>query len=220
MAELSYQNSDDARRERRTELRRRWFGPSRQDVWRALADEIGAEYQERFWNGGRVVAQVGEWEVVLDTYVVSTGSSTITYTRLRAPYVNRDGLRFTIYRTGMLTGLAKWLGMQDIETGDAAFDEAFVVQGTDAQKVRQLVHYGQVRELLMAQPRIRLRVRDDEGIFRKIFPEGVDQLQFECVGVIKDIDLLKGLYDLIAELLNGLCAIGSAYEEDPGVTLK
>jgi hypothetical protein len=38
--------------------------------------------------------------------------------------------------------------------------------------------------------------------------------------VIKDIDRLKLLYELFAETLHTLCAMGSAYEDDPGVTLK
>ena len=220
MAELRYQRPDDARREQRAEVRRRWFGLSREDVWRALATEIDATYEPRRWNGGRVVARVAEWEVVLDTYTVSTGGSAVTFTRMRAPYVNRDGLRFTVYRAGWLTNLGKMLGMRDIEVGDAAFDDAFVVKGTDPSKLRDLVAYGRVRELMMAQPQIRLRVKDDEGVFRKVFPEGVDELYFECVGVIKDIDRLKALYELFAEVLAGLCAIGSAYERDPGVQLK
>src|SRR5438046_80170 len=35
----------------------------------------------------------GQWVVTLDTFVVSTGKSTVTFTRLQAPFVNRDGFR-------------------------------------------------------------------------------------------------------------------------------
>jgi hypothetical protein len=38
-------------------------------------------------------------------------------------------------------------------------------------------------------------------------------------GVIKDIDRLKELYELFAEVLRELCEIGSASTEEPGVVI-
>ena len=116
------------------------FGPNKDKVWRQVSDEIGAEFVEgRFWKGNRVEAHVAPWTITLDTHTVSTGHSHITYTRMRAPYVNNpEGLRFTLYRKGLFSELGKLLGMQDIEVGDPEFDEAFIVQGTDEFKVREL----------------------------------------------------------------------------------
>ena len=100
-------------------LLRQIFGPSRDEVWRQLCAEIGADFIEGgFWKGNKVQARVKEWIVTLDTYTVSTGKSHVTYTRMRAPYVNRDGFRFTIYRKNLLSDLGKLLGMQDIDVGD------------------------------------------------------------------------------------------------------
>jgi len=39
---------------------RRLFGPSREEIWRQLSAEIGAEYVERFWKGDKVEATHGE----------------------------------------------------------------------------------------------------------------------------------------------------------------
>ena len=47
----------------------------------------------------------------------------------------------------------------------------------------------------------------------------VDELHFTVVGIIKDIDRLKLLYELFAETLDQLCRMGAAYEKDPEVTL-
>lgn len=63
-------------------------------------------------------------------------------------------------------------------------------------------------------------MKDDEGWFGATFPEGVDELYFQVLGVIRDLDRLKSLFDLFAEILNELCHIGSAYENDPNITLK
>jgi hypothetical protein len=197
-------------------LLRSIFGPSKEEIWSQLAREIDAEFVEgSFWKGSLVRAQYKQWTLTLDTFTVSTGKNSTTYTRMRAPYVNPDGFQFTIYRTGFFTGLGKMLGMQDIEIGDAAFDRDFVCKGNQPEQVIRLLNNPVLRDLIYQQPEIYLHVRDDEGWFGATFPEGVDELCFQVVGVIKDVERLKALYLLFAEVLNTLCHIGSAYEDDP-----
>jgi hypothetical protein len=197
-----------------------WFGPSKEEVWQQLCREIGAEFVAGgFWRGSKVQARVGPWIITLDTHTVSTGEHSQTYTRIRAPFVNPDGFRFTIYRKGLLSDLGKLLGMQDIVVGDPEFDEAFIIQGNDEYRMRDLFEDPGLRSLFLAQPRLRLSVKDDEGWFGAHFPEGVDELHFQSGGVIKDVDRLKGLFDLFATVLERLCRIGSASKQDPGVML-
>ena len=153
----------------------------------------------------------------MDTYTESSGDSSYTYTRIRAPFVNKDGFRFTIYRKSIFSGLGKMLGMQDVEVGYPEFDDAFIIKGNDEAKLRALFANERIRQLIEMQPHIYLTVKDDEGWFRTQFPEGVDELYFRVIGVIKDLDRLKSLYYLFAEMLNHLCHIGSAYEDDPNL---
>src|SRR5271157_1179847 len=78
-----------------------WFGPSKDEVWRQLSQEIGAQFVEGgLLKGNRVQAHCGTWTVTLDAHTVSTGHTNVIYTRMRAPYVNPEGFRFTIYRKG------------------------------------------------------------------------------------------------------------------------
>ena len=196
------------------------FGPSKDEVWQRLGEEIDADFVDGgFWKGSKVQAHVGPWTVTLDTYTVHTGHAHFTYTRMRAPYVNPEGLRFTVYRKGLFSELGKLLGMQDIEVGDPEFDEAFIVKGTDEARVRELFADPEVRSLVLAQPQVRLKVKDGEGWFGPAFPEDVDELHFQVVGVIKEVDRLKALFDLFAAVLDRLCRIGSAAEREPGVRL-
>jgi hypothetical protein len=198
---------------------RNMFGPSRAEIWRQLSAEIDGRYVEGNWRHDRVEASHGAWTVTLDKYARSTGKTTVVFTRMRAPFVNPSGFRFTIYRKGLFSELGKWLGMQDIEIGDPSFDEAFILQGNDEMKVRQLLADARVRELLAAQPAIHFAVKDDEGWFGAQFPEGVDELIFHVTGVIRDVERLKLLYDLFAETLDQLCRIGAADERASGVSL-
>lgn len=201
-------------------LLREVFGPSREEVWSQLSREIGADYEEGgFFKNGKVVLSHRQWEITLDTYTVHTGKSHITYTRMRAPFVNRDGFRFKIYRKNVFSGIGKLFGVQDVEVGDAFFDDQFVVQGEPEHLVRSLLTNGMIRQLIQNQRNIHFQIKDDEGLFKKKFPQGVDELYFEVVGVIKDRGRLKSLFDLFALVLDELCRLGSAYEDAPGVKI-
>jgi hypothetical protein len=108
--------------------------------------------------------------------------------------------------------------MQDIEIGSEPFDRDFILKSNHETKLRSLLADARILELINLQPQICFTVNDDEGFFHSTFPEGVDELCFQVVGVIKDVDRLKSLFELFAETLDQLCRIGSAYETDPGLT--
>jgi len=199
---------------------RQIFGPSKDEIWRKLCDQIGGDFVDGgFWKGSKVQVHHKQWTITLDTYTLSTGNTNVTYTRMRAPYVNKDGFRFTVYRKGLFSDLGKLLGMQDIEIGQPEFDDAFIIKGNDEIKVRALFGNRKIRHLIDKQPHIHLTVQDDERGFNIRFPENVDELYFRVGGVMTDVERLKSLYDLFAEVLNHLCHIGSAYENDPGIVL-
>ena len=200
---------------------RKIFGPSKKEIWSKLSEEVGGKFIERgFFKDSKIEIQHGEWTITLDTYTVSTGKSSTTYTRIRAPYVNKGGFRFTIYRKTFFSDIGKMLGMQDVEVGYPQFDEDFIIKGNDEYQLKKLFDNSKIRELISCQPRIHLQVKDDEGTFRGYFPNGVDELYFQSIGVIKDIERLNQLFDLFAEVLNHLCHIGSAYEDDPNVKIR
>jgi len=196
------------------------FGPSRQEIWKQLCTEIGARYVDGgFWKGDKVQATHGPWTITLDTYTVSNGKTSTTYTRMRAPFVNTESFRFTVYRKGIFSDIGKWFGMQDIEIGDEAFDRDFILKSNQELKLQELLGSSGLRDLIDRQPEIYFAVKDDEGYFGSSFPEGVDELYFQVVGVIKDVERLKLLYELFSETLEQLCRIGSANENAPNVSL-
>ena len=45
------------------------FGPSKEEIWRQLCTEIGAQYVDGgFWTDDKVQAHHGQWTITLDTY--------------------------------------------------------------------------------------------------------------------------------------------------------
>src|SRR5579871_6308017 len=139
------------------------FGPSEAEVWTQFAAQIGGQ----FVGGGilhsdRVVAPFGGGTITLDLYSEPVGRATVTFTRLRAPYVNRDGFRFTVYRKSLFSELAKHLGMQDIVVGDPAFDDPFIVKANDDAKVRALLADPVLRLQIEREPSLYMEVKDQE----------------------------------------------------------
>ena len=198
------------------------FGPSKNEIWSQIAVDMGEEFIEGGFLKGSpaLVYKHGEWQIRLDTYTKDSGNSNRTYTRVRAPFINKDELYFKIYREGFFSDIGKFLGMQDIKTGDPFFDEQFIIKSNNRKKLKLFLADPKMKELIQGQPKIHLEIRDDEGWFGADFPEGVDELYFECVGVIEETERLKSLFDLFSVSLMRLVQIDSAYEDDPEVDLS
>lgn len=206
-------------------IRRSIFGPSKDEIWRQISSDLAGEFVDGgFWEENAVTYNHGEWRIVLDTRTETTYTGatmmTMQYTRMRAPFINKDGLYFDISNEGFFSSIGKLLGMQDIGIGDQVFDDRFLIKGNSPEKIRLLLADERIRELIRKQPNIHLRIKDDEGMFGTDFPDGVDELHFECAGVIKETEVLKDLFELFCVILERLVQIDSAYEDDPKVILK
>jgi hypothetical protein len=196
------------------------LGSSRDELWEQMAKDIGGEYKDGGSFGQNVVRySAGEWEITLDTYATGDGNSSVDYTRMRAPFVNKDGLRFNISREGLFAHLEKLFGMQDIQIGDEYFDKNFLIKGSDEEKIKLLLKSPKLKKLIQGQPDINFQIRNDDGWFGESFPDGVDELYFECYGILHEEKRLKALFDMFSTTLERLVLIDSAYENDPNVEL-
>ncbi len=193
------------------------FGPSKEEIWRQIAKDIGGEYIDGgFWKSGALRYKHNNWEMLLDNWSDGNGG---VYTRMRIPFVNKDGLQFRIYEEGFFSGMAKAFGGQDIQIQDPRFDPKFVIQGNNVQKVKKLLRDAQLKALFDVIPNINVRVKSSNGVFSKKFPPNVDMLLFQQRGIIKDKEKLQLIFRLFTALLERLVQIDSAYENDPGIQL-
>jgi len=110
-------------------------------------------------------------------------------------------------------------GMQDVEIGEARFDTRYVIQSNDPDKVRSFLRDVRLRELIWAHQHSVFEVKDDDGLFGKRFPEGVDEMSLMANGLIKDVDQLRLWFELFARALERLSVIGSAADYPPDVHL-
>ena len=116
----------------------------------------------------RISGLAGGVTVTIDTYVETSGGSTgattmgpggapivnhtdsksTTYTRVKAEALAPIAVSSRIYREHLFSGLGKLLGVQDVQIGYPAFDEAFVVKADDEARVRMLLREAPCRALL------------------------------------------------------------------------
>jgi hypothetical protein len=200
------------------------FGPSQEEIWSSLRGQIAAELVDGgFWRGDRLRMQAGDWTVTLDEYtqMVPAGKVHvhIPHTRMRAPFPNPTGFRFSIHRASLFSALGTLLGMQDIEVGHPEFDKEFVIKGNDESMVRSLCDSGRLRALIAAQPKFQLCIQNDEGWFGTKYPPDVDVLIFDVAAKIRDVDRLRGIYDVFAETLGKLSRMGVAGPGTGSVTI-
>lgn len=196
------------------------FGPSKNEIWQALSEEIQATYDAgSFWTGSRVEARHNNWTITLDTYTQSGGNNSVTYTRMRAPFVNAGGFKFKIHKQGFFSGIGKALGGQDIEVGYPEFDGVYVIKGNDEDRVCQLFMNEKVRMLITSLTRIYMEIRPNEGMLGPKFAEDESELYFLISGVMKDLEQLKTLFELFSEVLDSMVNSGVALNVAPKVRL-
>jgi Zn-dependent protease with chaperone function len=200
------QREGDAPREKAPSFLGAILGPSKDDVWRQVASDIGGDYQDGGLFGQDVLRyRSGDSEITLDTWIEVGGDDSTTYTRMRAPFVNKDVLSLKIYRAGLFAPVGPFLGIQDIQIGDPSFDENFVIQGNNHTKIRWLLGDTTLKELIQMQPDLCLEIRHDDGTW-----DDKDLLIFKCRGVLKDETGLKKLFDLFCTALARLAQADSS----------
>jgi hypothetical protein len=196
------------------------FGKSRKDIWIQLSEEINANYVEGgIFRDSRIEYKHKFWTIYLDTYTVSTGKTSITYTRMRLPFINQKKFLFKVYRKGFFSGIGKALGMQDIEVGWDYFDNDYIIKGNDEILLRRFFQNHNIRGLIDKQRKIVLEVKDNEGRFGPKFNENESELYFVVTGVIKDKDRLKSLIELFIKVIDEFEMIGITINQSPGVKL-
>jgi len=157
------------------------------------------------------------FELVLDTYTVSNGQSSQTYTRGRLLFPLRDEFRFRMYRRSVFSGIGKFFGMQDLEVGLPALDRDFIIKADSPGRIQALLIRGAVNRALLT-----LRAGTFET--RKFRKRGIDtttvrELVYSTAGVLRDGAKLDALVDLFADAAPHLVKAGTAWAAPVAIAL-
>ena len=196
-------------------MTRKHFKHHEDSMWAELSDELGGRFEDRRgWRFDKIKVQEGDWTVTIDLHSHAGYRSEALYTRIRVTFDNQAGIKFKLYHQGLLDTIEAKLGMQDIIVGDPDFDRKFIIQGSDDAVVKKLLADDDLRARIASEPRIHLTLRDSGDWFTEEFPDGVDELVLEVENEVTDMERLKKLYTIVADLLHELCHHSDAYARE------
>lgn len=201
--------------------------------WPRLARRVGGTYRtgpEDAPHDLRV--RMGEATLRLDLAVASPGAGGLAVPdrriRARLPYVAVDDFRIHIRPMGTV---ARWFKLDDVQTGDAAFDEACQVVTSDPGRARALLTDtegyrsaprggARLRRCFVDNPWLEIRIDEPSGwADDRRFVVGTLEARFETVDLSLGTEgRLAALVETFAELHEGLILCGAAEDRDPLAT--
>ena len=186
----------------------------RREAFQAAASELDATFvQGKRSSGDEIHLEHGPWKVILDTYVVSTGQTTITYTRAQALYVAREDFTLRVTKRNFFTRIAELFGFYGLLVGDQELERKYKIRSSNDPRGRSLMMDRRLRELILAQPSLQLDIRRLSWGKRRKKGEGVRRVTVVTTGVIKDADRLANYVRVVAATLDQLVRIGVAHQE-------
>ncbi|MEM6787518.1 MAG: hypothetical protein AAGA56_00360 [Myxococcota bacterium] len=152
-------------------------------AWAEAARRLVGRYDPKsgpwYRRSKRIDASLRDQDVSIDHYTVSTGNTTITYTRGGAAVAFAGDFELRVYPKGFWANLGEALGTQDVKTGDPSFDDAFMVKAND-----------EARAQAWLTPAVRAAIETAEG-YRFTLKKG--QLKAEYATLESDPDRLVRL---------------------------
>lgn len=86
-------------------------------------------------RSGRIHGHLDGMTVAVYRFSRGSGKNRTTYTHVGVGFPRSLGLGLRLAPEGFFSGVTKFFGDQDVETGDAAFDDSVVVKGADARRI-------------------------------------------------------------------------------------
>ncbi|MGL4730851.1 MAG: hypothetical protein ACRCW0_04620 [Clostridium sp.] len=172
-------------------------GPNKEEVWEKLSEDINGKISYSISNGRKIEAMYNEIPLVFEYYTMMAGKIPISYTRIRAVLKDVEGFRFKITNRSELNTIGEKLDMKEVVELDDSLKERFIIKTNKSEKIKGIITNKDIMEILNSYQRFVLEIRTIEGSL-----EGEEELVFRTLGIIKNIDKLKELYNTICKTLD------------------
>lgn len=197
-----------------------WFKNKRKEVLQEAADTYGGTYvDEGGFRGFWVEFAWRHLPLILDSHTQSTGKSAVTYDRLRVVFKAAAPFKLKIYKKSIFSGMAKALGAQDLLTGDAAFDAAFMVKGSDQDRVFDFFLEEALLRRMEQMSMFRVEITDRDPLNFQRMQEGELLLLIYALDRRRDVAAYGTMLDLGRQFLERMDALGIVQPEPPETPL-
>ncbi len=142
---------------------------TRRQAWSQLAERANLQFNRgNFVSHGLSVSGVYQGHnLTLDTFSRSAGRSSATYTRIVLNLNQPANLDLTLSTEGLFSKVGKLLGMQDIQAGDEALDQRYMIKGQPENLVLSVLQSYDLRQRLLEAPSLYLHVHGQQVYYEK-----------------------------------------------------
>ena len=178
----------------------RLFGPTQEDIWKILSNDIGAEFNvsDSAFKKYEVIKKFHNWIMVLDT-CNSNDRNKVTFTRIRCTFLNKHGFKFKVFGEYFNNYFPNFFDMQDIKVNYDNLSDKFITRSNSEVAIKMLLKNSIIRELLSTQKDILLEIAGEEGC--EVSVTANSTLCVKIAGIIKNNEVLKELFELVGECL-------------------
>ena len=183
-----------------------WLGVSKGAIQSYAERQDDKRLKDWSWRGDAIEARYKETVLIMDVLCDKSLDVPIYYTRIRGRFKTNDEFRFTIYREGPFSKFLKLFGMQDIEIGDDAFDQQFIIKATDKEKAIDLFKNEALKELLSDSKDFHLSIYESDLFGPKVekLPPGIQLIAYQERGIIREPEKIYNIFSILVETLEHL----------------
>lgn len=179
-------------------------------TWADFAADVGGELEGGDTYGVPVVTVLHRGQTVrVEGHVTHVWMGKvlipIVTTRLVTLLPATPAHRFTLTRASFASAVATWFGSRDVQVGDAAFDDAFVLKGESPSWLRECFADASLRQRLIDDFDGQLHRQDDAGAFSDPTP-GQDPFVLDLPGLVESAAKLRACYALYVHTLDRMTA--------------
>ncbi len=168
-------------------------------AWQEMAARTGLSFEDRGWFRNPGISGLYRGRMAaFSIFVRRHGRSSTTYMRVTTSVQVVSGAYLQLTRQGFLSKVGEALGAQDVQIGDAAFDEHFIVKSRPESFAIDLFY---ARDML----RQNLQPLKAHGL--RITLEG-GMINYQQIGVLREAVALQSLLDLLCDLAEAVEEIG------------
>ena len=162
-----------------------------ENPWKKFAKEIGGKYKISEEGTSLVTGNYQNIPFILKIIFFEAAPKIILFlSHFEISANNPDGLKFKIYREGIIQKLTKIFGIKDILFDEKAFDKKFIVEGNNEEKVKNIITHD-----------IREKFIEIGEVFMIL--DG-DKLIYEQSGKIVEIKKIYMILDMLVELAQNI----------------
>jgi len=111
-----------------------------ENPWQHFAREVGGKYRISEEGTSEVIGAYGKFPFILKIiFIQAAPKVNLFLTHLEINLDNKIGLKWKIYREGIIQKLTKLFGTQDIIFNDRSFDKKYIIEGSNEAQVKAII---------------------------------------------------------------------------------